>query len=108
MSLCQHFVSSCQDGSFLNDDDEDDEGLDDTNNYDAKATAVGVAKKGGSGEDSEDDWEDMDEDEDMEDDSDDDDGDSDDGGKKPKKRENIFKTSNEEFFSDLQRVWLNP
>ncbi len=45
----------------------------------------------------------MDEDEDMEDDSDEDDSDSDsdDGGKKPKTRENIFKTSNEEFFSDL-------
>ncbi len=46
----------------------------------------------------------MDEDEDMEDDSGDDDSDSDDsddGGKKPKKRGNIFKTSNEEFFSDL-------
>ena len=37
----------------------------------------------------------------MEDDSDDDDSD-----KKPKKRENICKTSNEEFFSDLQRVQL--
>ena len=33
----------------------------------------------------------MDEDEDMKDDSEDDDSDSDDGGKKPKKRENIFK-----------------
>jgi hypothetical protein len=65
--------------------------------------AVGVAK--GGGEDSEDDWEDMDEDEVMDEDgSEDDDSDSDDsdeGGKKPKKRENIFKTSNEEFFSDL-------
>ena len=29
------------------------------NKYDAKATAVGEAKKGGGGEDSEDDWEDM-------------------------------------------------
>ena len=61
---------------------------------------AGLAKK--DGDDSEDDWEDMDEDEDMDDDSDDeDDSDSDEGGNKPKKREQIFKTSNEEFFSDL-------
>ena len=55
-------------------------------------------------DDSEDDWEDMDEDRDrMDSDDDDDDSDSDDnfGGGKQKKREQIFKSQNDEFFSDL-------
>ena len=103
--LSSNLFLHVQDASFLNDDDDDDdeeeEGEDDTDNYNAKdiKKAVGVAK--GHGEDSEDDWEDMDEDESLDEDGSDDDSDSDDSGKKPKKRENIFKTSNEEFFSDL-------
>jgi len=55
-------------------------------------------------DDSEDDWEDMDEDKDrMDSDDDDDDSDSDDNysGGKQKKREQIFKSQNDEFFSDL-------
>jgi len=55
-------------------------------------------------DDSEDDWEDMDEDRDrMDSDDDDDDSDSDDGGGrgKQKKRDQIFKSQNDEFFSDL-------
>lgn len=99
------------DGSFLNDDGDDDEMDDDEGEEDGKMQSVGAptSKLGSAkaGDDSEDDWEDMDEDEDKSDsDDDDDDSDSDDsngggGGGKPKKREKIFKTENEAFFSDL-------
>ena len=54
-------------------------------------------------DDSEDDWEDMDEDKDRMDSDDDDDSDSDDGGGggKQKKRQPVFKSQNDAFFSDL-------
>lgn len=100
------------DGSFLNEDDEEEEGMgdgemqrDDDVVPNSKQGLGGVSTKGkANGDDSGDDWEDMDEDDDEDMDSDDSDSDdSGDGGagSKPKKRENIFKTENESFFSDL-------
>ena len=97
------------DAKFLNEDDDDDDSGDEE---DGKMQAVemqgmkGVTSSTKGGEGSEDDWEDMDDDDDNDEDMDsDDDSDSDDsgdgGGGKPKKREKIFKTENESFFSDL-------
>lgn len=104
------------DAKFLNEEDDDDE--DDSDDEEdgkmqadeevqssKKQSMKGVTStKGGEG--SEDDWEDMDDEDDIDEDMDsDDDSDSDDsddgGGGKPKKREKIFKTENESFFSDL-------
>ena len=81
------------DGSFLKDDDEDMD--EDEEEGKVPSGLAGTSTKG-----EEDDWEDMDEDEDS-DDSDSDDSDEGGGGKKAKKREKMFKTANEEFFSDL-------
>jgi len=116
------------DARLLNDDDEkndddddaveggmdDNSGNDDDNMQEEGITKATKAKRGAAvGDDGDDDWEDMDEDEEGGDDGTDDDDDSDDddsdddgdggggGGGKPKKRENIFKTANESFFSDL-------
>ncbi len=93
------------DASLLNDDDGDDE---EEMEEEAVSTAKkGVAVKSNSDDgDENDDWEDMDEDdEDGESEMDSDDSDSDDesegGGGKKKKRDQIFKSENEEFFSDL-------
>ena len=99
------------DAKFLNEDDDDDDD-DSCDEEDGKMQAVemqgmkGVTSSTKGGEGSEDDWEDMDDDDDNDEDMDsDDDSDSDDsgddGGGKPKKREKIFKTENESFFSDL-------
>ena len=83
------------DGSFLKDDDED---MDD----DEEGGKVPSGLAGASTKGEEDDWEDMDEDDSDSDDSDSDDSDEGGGGgKKAKKREKMFKTANEEFFSDL-------
>jgi hypothetical protein len=95
------------DASFLNDDDDEDEddgelegmeGVDAMEEGDTKAAAS-------TKNNSEDEWEDMDDEEDegMEDsDSDNSDSDRDGGGNnKPKKRDNLFKSANEEFFEDL-------
>mmetsp|Transcript_16961 Transcript_16961/g.34547 ORF Transcript_16961/g.34547 Transcript_16961/m.34547 type:complete len:555 (-) Transcript_16961:40-1704(-) len=98
------------DGSFLNDDDDDDEDIGKSCETDGKGMSLEITSTGKQGvgvateadrKNSDDEWEDMDEgDEDMDDDIDSDD--SDDGaGNKSKKREKIFKTANEEFFSDL-------
>mmetsp|Transcript_30898 Transcript_30898/g.55990 ORF Transcript_30898/g.55990 Transcript_30898/m.55990 type:complete len:559 (-) Transcript_30898:68-1744(-) len=98
------------DASFLNEDgDSDDEGdeskMQDDLPSKSKQGLGGVSTKAKAGDDSGDDWADMDEDDEDLDDMDSDDSDSDDsgdgGGGKPKKRENIFKSENEEFFSDL-------
>ncbi|KAL3817328.1 hypothetical protein ACHAXA_003951 [Cyclostephanos tholiformis] len=109
------------DASLLNDDDEedDDDGGNDSDMREETTTvkATTTAKANNATRckadvDSEDGWEDMDEDgegddEDADDsngDEDDDDADdSDDSGcgGKPKKRDKIFKTENESFFSDL-------
>jgi WD40 repeat protein len=75
------------DGSLL----KEDEGDDDDGMQEEEEMGEGAE---------EDEWEDLDEDEDM-DDSDDDSDDSDRDGGKPKKRGNMFKSANEEFFSDL-------
>ena len=102
------------DASLLNEDDGDDDGDDDEDEDEEEMKEVkaetkskkGVAVKSSNDEDDEDDWEDMDEDDDddgpSEMDSDDSDSDESDGGGKSKsKRDKIFKTENEEFFSDL-------
>ena len=113
------------DGDDDGDDDDDcdaEGGEDDDGSNDMQeegvAKAATKAKGGTANGGGDDDWEDMDEDDDEggdddDDDDDDDDGkdsddddDSDDGdggggGGKPKKREKIFKTANESFFSDL-------
>ncbi|KAL3812161.1 hypothetical protein ACHAXA_000930 [Cyclostephanos tholiformis] len=109
------------DASLLNDDDEDDDD-DGGNDSDmreefttVKATTTAKANNATRCTvdlDSEDGWEDMDEDEEGDDeDADDSNGDKDDndaddsddsgGGGKPKKRDKIFKTEYESFFSDL-------
>lgn len=100
------------DASLLNEDDGDED--DDEDEEEMKMAAMskskeGVAVKSNGDCDDEDGWEDMDEDDDDDDKSemDSDDSDSDDdsdeggGGKKSKKRDKIFKSENEEFFSDL-------
>mmetsp|Transcript_29537 Transcript_29537/g.62663 ORF Transcript_29537/g.62663 Transcript_29537/m.62663 type:complete len:546 (-) Transcript_29537:67-1704(-) len=98
------------DASLLNEDDSDEEeekaeeeGKMQEDLPSSKQGLAGVSTKAKAGDNSEDDWEDMDEDKDEEMDSDDSDSDDSDngGGGKPKKREQIFKTENEEFFSDL-------
>ena len=119
------------DASLLNDDDDDDDSDDnDGDDSELKDSKVGnqemdeaisskkKKKQGGLGKggetstklnDSEDDWEDMDEDNedvDMDSDSDSDSDDSSDNGgggreKSKKQREQIFKSGNDEFFSDL-------
>lgn len=94
------------DASLLNEVDGDD---DEETEEEAVATAKkAVAVKSNSDDrDENDDWEDMDEDnKDSESEMDSDGSDSDDeseegGGTKSKKRDNIFKSENEEFFSDL-------
>ncbi|KAL7444517.1 hypothetical protein ACHAXH_008376 [Discostella pseudostelligera] len=98
------------DASLLNEDDGDD---DDDEEEEMKMAAVskskeGMAVKSNSTCDDDDDWEDMDEDDDYgdksemdSDDSDSDDDSNEDGGKKSQKRDKIFKSENEEFFSDL-------
>ncbi|KAL7468627.1 hypothetical protein ACHAXS_008868 [Conticribra weissflogii] len=102
------------DGSFLNDgddDDDDDDEVGQTGEMDGKgmslenkysgAQGLGIGTKA-AGKNSDDEWEDMDEDdEEMDDDSDSDDSSDEGAGNKSKKREKIFKTANEEFFSDL-------
>lgn len=75
------------DGSFLKDDNDDEDNLEDDESDKKK--------------DDSDEWEDLDEDEDMDDEDSDDSDDSDDEGAKPKKRPNMFKSANEEFFQDL-------
>lgn len=97
------------DASLLNEDDSDEEAEEEGEAKmqedlpSSKQGLAGVSTKAKAGGDSEDDWEDMDEDKDDAMDSDDSDSDDSDngGGGKPKKRENIFKTEAEEFFSDL-------
>ena len=103
------------DASLLNEDDGDDgededEAEEEMNEVKAETKSKkGVAVKSSNDEDDEDDWEDMDEDDDDDcpSEMDSDDSDSDDesdgggGGGKSKKRDKIFKTENEEFFSDL-------
>ncbi|KAL3826357.1 hypothetical protein ACHAXA_003681 [Cyclostephanos tholiformis] len=109
------------DASLLNDDDEedDDDGGNDSDMREETTTvkATTTAKANNATRckadvDSEDGWEDMDEDEDgddedaddsndVEDDDDADDSDDSGDGGKPKKRDKIFKTENESFFSDL-------
>ena len=91
------------DASLLNDDDDDDldEDIDDGNNIQEEKESTKT--KAAAGDDS-DDWDDMDEDDNSDDDDSDDDDDDSNGGTgsgKPKKREKIFKTDNESFFSDL-------
>lgn len=99
------------DASLLKDDDsENDEvGEEEVVPSPMKDGAV-ASKKANSSNDREDDWEDMDEDDDDDDDdsksdigSDDSDSSDDESeeGDKPKKREKIFKSENETFFSDL-------
>lgn len=95
------------DGSFLNDDD--DEG--DCNSIDEEMDASPVknecAKASSTkNDDDSDEWEDLDDedvdnDEEMGDSNGSDSEDSDEGDGKPKKRPNMFKTANEEFFQDL-------
>jgi WD40 repeat protein len=75
------------DGSFLKDGDDDEDGIEEDESDKKK--------------DDSDEWEDLDEDEDMDDEDSDDSDDSDDEGAKPKKRPNMFKSANEEFFQDL-------
>jgi len=97
------------DASFLKEDDDSDEedegGMEQDEVPTSKQGLKGASTKAKANDDSEDDWEDMDEDKDEDMDDSDDDSDSDDsddgGGGKPKKREKIFKTDNESFFSDL-------
>ena len=97
------------DASLLNDDDIDDIDIDDGNNdgNNVQEEKESTKTKAAAGDDS-DDWDDMDEDDNSDDDDnndsdDDDDNNSNDGtgSDKPKKREKIFKTDNESFFSDL-------
>lgn len=82
------------DGSFLKDDGDDDD--ENENEMDDDGAA-------GMKEEDSDEWEDLDQDEDMEDSNEDSDSDDSegDGGAKTKKRPNIFKSANEEFFQDL-------
>lgn len=97
------------DASLLNDDDDDvDIDINDGNNVQEEKESTKT--KAAAGDDS-DDWDDMDEDDNSYDDDDNNNNDSDDddddnsndgtGSDKPKKREKIFKTDNESFFSDL-------
>ena len=110
------------DASLLKEDDDDDDddndegnmvedGEDDhiksskISNKTQVAAAAATTTTKSQHDDSEDDWEDMDEDRDRMDSDDDDDSDSDSddggGGGKQKKREPIFKSDNDAFFSDL-------
>lgn len=85
------------DGSFLNDDGDDDDSMDEM-----QESAINKnAKPCGTKDDDSDDWEDLDGDEDMNDSDDDSDDDSSEGGAKSKKPKQIFKSANEEFFQDL-------
>lgn len=95
------------DASLLNDDDDVDIDINDGNNVQEEKESTKT--KAAAGDDS-DDWDDMDEDDNSDDDDDNNNNDSDDdddnsndgtGSDKPKKREKIFKTDNESFFSDL-------
>lgn len=82
------------DGSFLNDDGEDDDSMDEIQESAIKKNA----KAPGTKDDDSDEWEDLDEaDEDM---NDSDDDDSSEGGAKSN-RPKMFKSANEEFFQDL-------
>ncbi|KAL3788226.1 hypothetical protein HJC23_004693 [Cyclotella cryptica] len=86
------------DGSFLN---EDESGQDIMEEVSEESAAGGSqAEEAVAGKDDQDEWEDLDDDEEMEDSNDDSD-DSDEDTKKPKKRANMFKNANEEFFQDL-------
>lgn len=86
------------DGSFLEDDGEDEESEDEKMMEDEE----NAKRKGDAKDEDEDEWEDMDEDMDDDDDSDDTDSDDSEGrDAKPKKRPNMFKSANEEFFQDL-------
>lgn len=85
------------DGSFLNEDESIQNSMEGVDN---ESAAKGHQADDVSGKGDEDEWEDLDDDEDMGD-SDDDSDDSNEDKKKPKKRANIFKSANEEFFQDL-------
>lgn len=94
------------DASILSEDYESDEN-EEQEKEGSKKQSEGVSTKAGNNN-SDDDWEDMDEDKDDDNDDDmnsddDDSSDSDDGGAggKSNKREQIFKSDNEKFFSDL-------
>jgi WD40 repeat protein len=95
------------DASLLNDDYDDDVDIDINDGNNVQEEKESTKTKAAAGDDS-DDWDDMDEDDNSDDDDDnkndsDDDDNSNDGtgSDKPKKREKIFKTDNESFFSDL-------
>lgn len=102
------------DASFLregeDDVDESDDGKEGVATMNQNATGVSQgfgAATMTAANNSDNEWEDMDnDDEDMAEDSvdsddDSDSGDSGRGGHKPKKRDQIFKTANEDFFQDL-------
>jgi len=93
------------DGSFLNEDsdnDDDDEEKEDNKQENEPCSQPGLTGMSGTkGQGSDDDWDDIEEDKDDDMDSDDDDSNNGATGGKPKKREKMFKTENEAFFSDL-------